>query len=41
MSDLGGADIKPLKKGINSIFLKDDKILVTSYEIKLVSYTTD
>ena len=40
MSDWG--DIaESLKKGINSIFLKDGEIPVTSYETKLVSLTSD
>ena len=41
MSDWGGTDAESLKKGINSIFLKDGKIPVTNYEKKLVSLTMD
>ena len=41
MSDWGGTDAESLKKGIDSIFLKDGKIPVTNYETKLVSLTTD
>ena len=41
MSDWGGTDAESLKKGIDSIFLKDGKIPVTSYEKKLVSLTMD
>ena len=38
---LGGSDVKSLNKGIDSIFLKDSKILVTNYEKKLGALTTD
>ena len=41
MSDWGGTDTESLKKGINSIFLKDGKIPVINYETKLVSLTND
>ena len=41
MSDWGGTDAESLKKGIDSIFLKDGKIPMTNYETKLVSLTTD
>ena len=41
MSDWGGTDAESLKKGIDSIFLKDGKIPVTNYEKKLVSLTMD
>ena len=37
----GGTDAESLKKGSDSIFLKDGKIPVTNYETKLVSLTTD
>ena len=39
-SDWGGTDAESLKKGINSIFLKDGKIATTNYETKSVSLTT-
>ena len=40
MSDWGGTDAESLKKGIDSIFLKNSEIPVTNYETKLVSLTT-
>ena len=38
---LGGTDVESLNKGIDSILLKYSKILVTNYEKKLGSLTTD